>query len=246
MNKPMASTLIAPLGLLAIWETVARTGIAGLTVPTLTSVAAVYMEPRFAFLLYRSAVATAGSATVGIAGGVVLGIATALAAHLLPWLRPGLDRLAVTVNAIPAIAIAPVFVLLVSRDFTPTLLATIAVFFLIYVAVSSGLRTPSPQLLQMTATFGAGKWQRLRYVEIPSALPSFLSGLKISVTAAVIGAVVGEWFGAPGGLGIVILNTMQNFQIPLLWSAVLLVAVLSLGGYGAAHLVQRYIAGRFS
>jgi len=125
----------------------------------------------------------------------------------------------------------PIFILLVSRELTPVLLAAISVFFLIYVAVASGLRSASAGLGAMMTTFGARKWQLLRYLDLPSALPSFLSGLKVSVTAAVIGAIVGEWFGAPTGLGIVILNTMQNFEIPLMWAAVLLVATISLAGY---------------
>jgi len=234
--------VLAQLLLLFAWELIARSGIAGLTIPTPVSIAEIYLQPRFAALLYRSAMATAGSALLGLAIGILLGTATALVSHVSAALRPGLDRLAVTVNAIPAIAIAPIFVLLVSRDFTPTLLAAIAVFFLIYVAVSSGLHTPSSRLLDMLTTFGAGKWQRLRYVELPSALPSFLGGLKISVTAAMIGAVVGEWFGAPTGLGIVILNTMQNFQIPLMWAAVLLVAAISLSGYGLVHLAEKRVS----
>jgi NitT/TauT family transport system permease protein len=239
MKSPDMKKILAQLLLLAAWEVIARSGIAGLTIPTPVSIAEIYLQPRFAALLYRSALATASSALLGLAIGILLGTATALVSHVSAALRPGLDRLAVTVNAIPAIAIAPIFVLLVSRDFTPTLLAAIAVFFLIYVAVSSGLHTPSSRLLDMLATFGAGKWQRLRYVELPSALPSFLGGLKVSVTAAMIGAVVGEWFGAPTGLGIVILNTMQNFQVPLMWAAVMLVAAISLSGYGLAHLAEK-------
>jgi NitT/TauT family transport system permease protein len=98
----------------------------------------------------------------------------------------------------------------------------------------------------MMSTFGGGRWQLLRYLEIPSDIPSFLSGLKISITAAMIGAVVGEWFGAPTGLGIVILNSMQNFQIPLMWAAILAVAAIALSGYGIAHFAERIISRRFS
>jgi NitT/TauT family transport system permease protein len=57
---------------------------------------------------------------------------------------------------------------------------------------------------------------------------------------------VGEWFGAPTGLGIVILNTMQNFQIPLMWAAVLLVAALSLAGYALTHLAQHLVERRLA
>jgi NitT/TauT family transport system permease protein len=183
---------------------------------------------------------------MGLILGALMGVATALISHLIPSLQPGLDRLAVTVNAIPVIALGPIFILLISRDLTPMLLATIAVYFLIYVAVSSGLRNALPELTSMMTTFGAGKWQRLRYLEIPAAIPSFLGGVKISMTAAMIGALVGEWFGAPTGLGIVILNTMQNFQVPLMWAAVLLASGLALAGYGIARIAERAVDRRFS
>jgi NitT/TauT family transport system permease protein len=149
-------------------------------------------------------------------------------------------------NAVPAIALGPIFIVMVSRDLTSVLLATIPVFFLIYVAVTSGLRSTPPRLCEMMTTFGAGKMQRLVYVEIPCAIPSFLHGLKVSVTSAMIGAVVGEWFGAPTGLGIVILNTMQNFQIPLMWAAVLLTASVSLAGYGIVGAAERFVLRRFA
>jgi ABC-type nitrate/sulfonate/bicarbonate transport system permease component len=244
--KRAVYVVLAQLCILAAWQLVARSGAAGLTFPTPTSVIRVYLQPRFAALLYRSAIATVSAAAAGLAAGALLGTVTALVAYLLPPLRPGLDRLAVTVNAIPAIVLGPIFILLVSRELTPVLLASISVFFLIYVAVASGLRAASAGLGAMLATFGAGRWQLLRYLDLPSAVPSFLSGLKVSVTAAMIGAIVGEWFGAPTGLGIVILNTMQNFEIPLMWAAVLLVASISLAGYGAVHVAERWVARRFS
>ncbi len=243
--KRFVYVVLAQLCLLAAWQGLAHSGAAGLTVPTPASVMRIYLQPRFAALLYRSAIATVTSAAAGLAVGTVLGTVTALVAYVLPPLRPGLDRLAVTVNAIPAIVLGPIFILLVSRELTPALLAAISVFFLIYVAVASGLRSASAGLGAMMTTFGAGRWQLLRYLDLPSALPSFLSGLKVSVTAAMIGSIVGEWFGAPTGLGIVILNTMQNFEIPLMWAAVLLVATISLAGYGAAHAAEQLIARRF-
>lgn len=244
-RRRFAYMVLGQICVLAAWEAIARSGVAGLTVPPLTSVAGVYLQPRFAALLFRSAVATAGSAAMGLGLGALLGTATAVVAHVVRPLRPGLDRLAVTVNAIPAVALGPVFILLVGRELTPILLSTIAVFFLIYVAVASGLRSASTDFGRMMTTFGAGRWQRLRHLEIPSAVPYFLGGVKISMTAAMIGAVIGEWFGAPIGLGIVILNTMQNFQIPLMWAAVLLVAAIALTGYGMAHIAEGFAARRF-
>src|SRR5258708_24522451 len=230
--------------LLAAWQILGKSGAAGLTLPALSSVVVVYFDKTLAALLYRSTLATVGSAAQGLLLGMIFGASAAFVTHLVPPLRPGLDRLAVTLNAVPAIAFAPIFIVMVSRDLTPVLLATIPVFFLIYVAVTSGLRSTPIRLCEMMSTFGAGKVQRLIYVEVPFALPSVLSGMKVSVTSAMIGAVVGEWFGAPTGLGIVILNTMQNFQIPLMWAAVLLTASVSLAGYGIVGLAERFAARR--
>jgi NitT/TauT family transport system permease protein len=241
----IVSLVVGPLCILLIWETIALSGVAGLTVPTIESVVAIYFQPRFIGLLFRSTLATAGAAILGLFAGTLLGVSTALLAHVAAELRPGLDRLAVTLNAIPAVALGPILVLLVGREHTPAILASVSASFLIYVSVSSGLRTARQSFSDVLTTFGANKWQRLFYLDIPSAVPRFLGGFKVSVTAAMIGAIIGEWFGAPKGLGIVLLNTMQNFEIPLMWATVLIVTTISLAGYGAAHLVERLVGERF-
>jgi ABC-type nitrate/sulfonate/bicarbonate transport system permease component len=234
------------LCLLILWQIVGVSGIAGITVPSLTSVLAIYQKAPLAALLLRSARATLSSASFGFGVGALLGSATALAAHLLPILRPGLDRLAVVLNAVPAIALGPIFIILVSREFTPALLATIPVFFIVYVAVTSGLRTSSHVLREMMTTFGARKAHLLYFLDIPAAIPSLMNGLKVSVSAAMIGAIVGEWFGAPTGLGVVILNTLENFQVPLMWGTILVVVSISLAAYSLLTLAEAWAKRRFA
>ena len=133
-------------------------------------------------------------------------------------------------NATPPIAIGPILIVVFSREQTPALLAGIQVFFLFYVAAASGLTAASPALRRVMTAFGASKGKRLLHLELPAALPHLASGLKAAVSASFIGAILGEWFGAPQGLGLVILNAMQNFQIPLMWAAVMvqLIVVLAL------------------
>ncbi|MET0209560.1 MAG: ABC transporter permease subunit, partial [Burkholderiaceae bacterium] len=75
--------------------------------------------------------------------------------------------------------------------------------------------------------------------------PSVVSGLKLAVPAALVGTLIGEWFGAPRGLGVLILNAMENFQIPLLWSAVLLTLVASLSLYALCGVLERIVEARF-
>jgi ABC-type nitrate/sulfonate/bicarbonate transport system permease component len=232
--------------LLAFWEIVGATGIGGLTIPHPAAVLAVYRQPALAALLARSARATLKSAVVGFALGTLLGFATALAAHLVLVLRAGLDRLAVVVNAIPAIALGPIFVIVLGRERTPAVIAALPTFFIIYVAASTGLRTCSHVLADLMTTFGARPAQRLIHLELPSAVPALLSGMKVSVTAAMIGTLVGEWFGAPKGLGVVMLNTLENFQVPLMWATILIAVSISLAGYGLLTVAERWAERRFS
>jgi ABC-type nitrate/sulfonate/bicarbonate transport system permease component len=232
--------------LLAAWQIAGKTGIGGKTLPALTEVLRVYTISWRRALLLRAAAATVSSAGIGLLLGSTLGCLTAFTAQLLPALEPGLDRLAVVVNALPAIALGPVLVITAGREATPALLAAIPVFFLIYVAATSGLRSADRRLGQFFRASGASWGTRFRYLDAISALPALLNGMKLAVTTAMIGAVVGEWFGAPTGLGIVILNTMQNFQIPLMWAAVLVVAGISLTGYAVIGWLERVVERRMS
>jgi ABC-type nitrate/sulfonate/bicarbonate transport system permease component len=232
--------------LLALWQLLGHSGIAGKTLPAVTDVLHVYTLHVRRALLLRAALATTSAAGLGLVLGAVCGCATALIARLRPGLSPGLNRLAVVVNAVPAIALGPILIVTAGREATPILLAAIPVYFLLYVAASSGLSSADRRLTQLFTATGATGWQRLLYLDAVSALPALLSGLKLAVTTAMIGAVVGEWFGAPTGLGIVILNTMQNFQIPLMWATVLVVAAISLSVYSLIGLAERAVQRRFA
>jgi len=236
--------LLGFAGLIAVWQIVAVSGAAGMTVPPLAAILHIYERAPLAALLLRSSGATLRSAMFGLIVGSLLGIATAVIVRLLPILRPGLDRLAVTLNAVPGIALGPILIILAGRELTPALLATIPVFFIVYVAVTSGISASSPALAAMMAAFGARRGQILVHLDLPAAIPALLNGLKVSVSAAMIGAVIGEWFGAPMGLGVVILNALENFQVPLMWATILIVAVVSLAGYGLLNLAERWAERR--
>jgi ABC-type nitrate/sulfonate/bicarbonate transport system permease component len=225
--------------LLGAWELVGRNGMLGSTLPALSQVLGIYADGPRRALLVRSTAATMGSAAIGYAVGVCLGAAVALFAHLVPLLRGGLDRMAVLVNALPVIAIGPVLIITAGRQDTPAALATIPVFFLLYTATGVGLRGASQRLDMVFTTLGASRWQRLAKFELVAAVPAMLSGMKIAASGAMIGTIVGEWFGAPSGLGVVVLNSMQNFQVPLLWATVIVIAVISLCGYGLLTLAER-------
>ena len=157
----------------------------------------------------------------------------------------GLGRFAATVNAVPLIALGPVLIVTVGRDSTPVTIAAITVFFGVFVAASAGLQSVRREQRDLLTVLGASPRRRLFYLQLPTALPMLVDGLKLSVTAAVVGAILGEWFGAPGGLGLVLVSAMQNYQITLLWSAALLGALLSLSAYGSLSILQHWLEERY-
>ncbi|HTV51911.1 MAG TPA: ABC transporter permease subunit [Steroidobacteraceae bacterium] len=244
--RSVVSAAMGCVLLLCAWQLVGHERLLGDTFPAITEVLRIYHDAPRRALLMRSLTATVGSAGAGYGVGLCLGVLVALIAHLAPLLRAGLDRMAVLVNALPVIALAPVLIITAGREDTPTALAAVPVFFLIYTATGIGLRSAGLHLEEVLTTLGANRWQRLLKIEAIAALPQLASGMKIATSSAVIGAIVGEWFGAPSGLGVVVLNSMQNFQIPLLWATVIVIAAITICGYAVLSLGERAVRRRFS
>jgi NitT/TauT family transport system permease protein len=226
-------------GFFAVWQIIGHYQLAGLSWPPLTAVLFYLFDPDRQALFIRAIDATLRSTGAGYAAGAITGIALASFAHILPRLRRGSDRFAAVINSVPSIALGPIFLILIDREATPAGVASIHVFFIVYVSMSSGLTSVSQAHEDLFTTFGASRLKQFWRLNLPSAVPSIASGLRLSWPAALIGAIIGEWFGAPRGIGILIINAMQNFQITLLWSAVLLAAMMSLFFFGLLTLLER-------
>lgn len=230
---------------LVAWEIIGQFRLAGLSWPPLTAVITYLSDTSRWPLFGRALSASIASLGWGYAIGLLAGLATAICAHLLPRLKAGLDRTSAFVNAIPSIALAPVFIVFVGMNSTPTALAALTTFFVIYVSTTSGLAATAPQWKDLMRVLGASAITCLWRVEIPAALPAITNGMRLAAPASLIGVLVGEWFGSPRGIGVLIINAMQNFQIPLLWSAVLLTVTVSLSLFGVLGLLQSATANRF-
>jgi NitT/TauT family transport system permease protein len=247
-KRHSTDSIYAALGavlFLGLWQWAGKASVAGPVLPAVSDVVVTLFDPGNLSLLARSALATLGSAAKGLFLGSLLAVLLAIVMRLLPPLRPGLDRLSLLVNATPPIALGPILIVVFSRSQTPAVLAGIQVFFLFYVAASSGLASAPPVLSDVITILGANSWRRLLHFELPSALPNLASGLKAAISASFIGAILGEWFGAPQGLGLVILNAMQNFQIRLMWAAVMVAAILSLTAFLIAATLEKAVSRRF-
>ncbi|AJE46664.1 ABC transporter permease [Plastorhodobacter daqingensis] len=230
---------------LAAWEYIGQNQLAGLTWPPLTTVIAYLTDPDRRPLFLRATSATFSMVGLGYLLGALLGALVAGLAHLVQPMREGLGRLSSVINAVPSIALAPLFIVLLSQEWTGMAIATLNVYFVIFVAAGSGLNAASTAHHDLFTTFGSNRFLRLLQLELPAALPALVSGLKYAVPASFIGAIIGEWFGSSRGLGLLMVSSMQNFQIPLLWSAVVIAAAGSLSAFGLMGLIERFVYGRF-
>jgi NitT/TauT family transport system permease protein len=233
------------LALVAIWEIVGAYRLVGPVWPSFTEVLAALAEPARRSLYIRATQATLASAALGYGIGAVLGVALAVVSRLLPALRRGADRLNAWIHAIPLIALGPFVLLLLGVEAAAPTLAAVSVMFVVYVAVTSGFDATTPAQSDLMSVLGANAMTRLRLVSFPAAVPAIVTGLKLAAPRAAVGAILGEWLGAPRGLGVLMLTGMQEFRIPLLWSAVLLATLLSLIVFWIGSVAERLAERRF-
>ncbi len=245
-RRSVALMAAGTVALLAGWEVIGRTQAFGDTWPPLSSVLQLLVSASDRSLFLGAASATASAAGWGYLLGVMAAVAGAALTSLLPAVRHGVDRLAAVLNAIPVVALGPLFIVTVGRSGAPVAVAMLSAAFTMYVATTSGLRRDHRSTGDVFAVLGARRLSRFGRLELPAALPTLADGLRLSAPAAVLGAVLGEWFGTQSGLGVLIVSAMSNFQITLLWAAALLVVLVSLVAFGALGLLERAVSARFA
>jgi len=193
-------------------------------------------------VILDAAWATAQNALVGLAVGVVCGLVAALLASRLRTIDEMLTPLAAAVAAIPIVALTPIFnTMFASTSTIPRrLVVSIVVFFPIFVNTLRGLRQIEPVHAELMESYAAGPWTTTRVVRLPGALPFFFTGLRVASSAAVIAAVVSEYFGGlQEGLGPAITSAAAASAYPRAWAIVCAAIGLGLVFYLAALLAER-------
>jgi len=191
-------------------------------------------------LLMDNARVTLVEVVLGLAISVVAGMLFAISMHLLRPLRDAAYPLLVGSQAIPIVVLAPLFVLAFGYGIGPKLaIVALICFFPITVNLLDGLRSAPPELLKLMRSMGASRMRTLRSVELPSALPSLFSGLKIAATVSVIGAVFGEWAGADEGLGRLVLLGNNQLQTPRVYAGIVILTLMAVGLFALAALAER-------
>jgi ABC-type nitrate/sulfonate/bicarbonate transport system permease component len=241
-RRPRGSWLgaaLLALALLGIWELYARLGpVDPYLLPAPTDVAAALWDDRS--LLADNALVTAREVVLGLLVAAVAALALATALHFWVPVRRAVYPLLVASQAVPIVVVAPVLVAWLGFGLAPKLaIVALVCFFPMVVGAMDGLAGVDPGLRRLARTLGAGPRRTFVRIEAPAALPSFLSGAKVAVAVAVIGAVLAEQAGSSEGLGHVVTQAIPQFETARAYAAVVLLAALAVALFAALTLAER-------
>jgi NitT/TauT family transport system permease protein len=192
--------------------------------------------------LWNAGWLTLKEALLGFAIGSALAIAFAVALARFRRVASALMPIAIAANAIPIIAFSPIF----DAWFDPLSLwpraatAGVLCFFPVFVNTLRGLTSVRPAQIELMRSYGAGELAIFRRVRVPTALPFVFSALKVATVLAMIGAIVADYFGTFGSLGITIKNSVSLFDFETAWAAILTASILGVAMYVAVSLVERF------
>jgi ABC-type nitrate/sulfonate/bicarbonate transport system permease component len=234
----MISVLIVA-ALLGGWELYADLGgVDDFILPAPSQIATALWDDRS--LLWSNLLVTAQEVGLGILVALVLGFVLAVALHFSGALRRGIYPLLVASQAVPIVIIAPLLVVWFGFGIVPKLaIIALVCFFPVVVTTLDALRAVDPDQLKLMRTLDATRWQSFRWAEAPAALPAALSGAKIAVAIAVIGAVFAEYAGSSEGLGHLMLQAIPQLETARAYAAVVLLAAFAVLLFSALALAER-------
>lgn len=229
------------LGFLALWQIASTQGWVNPSVfPPLDlilsalwdSLASGALLDDIAISLQRAGIAFAAAVVIGIPLGLVMGQARIV--------EQALDPLLQFFRQTSALALYPVFILLLGLGETSKVFVIFwATLFPILLATIGGVKEVDTKLVEMARTYGAGRLTIFRRVVLPASVPAIFVGLRLSATTALLLLIAAEMIGANKGIGFQVMNAQYNFQIPLMFAAILLLALLGLLANAVLVLLQR-------
>ena len=246
MNRPWVPVLLAFAVFVLVWKAIVVVGgLPPFILPPPETVAERFVSAWLDGTVWPHFITT----LVEIALGLAVGVALALLAGYGLARSALFERLAspylVAAQAIPILALAPLLVLWFGNGLArKVVICAVIVFFPVAIATMVGIRSVDGRLIELGRSLRATDRQILATIEIPGALPSIFGGLRVGVTLAVVGAVVGEWAGASRGLA-VLLNLARGslFDIPLMFATLVTIALVGVALYLAVVVLERRLVG---
>jgi NitT/TauT family transport system permease protein len=227
-------------GIALWWLFVALTGMPRFVLPSPPEVLGRLIDYLPTGQLQRHFGATLTEALLGGSLGVLFGLLSGYALAKSHVAEKLVAPYLVASQSVPVIAFTPVLILWFGNGLlSKVLICGLIVFFPMTISTMVGLRSVDTGLVEVLRTFRADRWQVLRMVEIPAALPSVFGGLKVGGTLAILGAVVGEFVGAKVGLGYLVNYSAFQLDTPLMFVGLLCLVVLGVSVFSLISLIER-------
>jgi NitT/TauT family transport system permease protein len=237
------ASLALPALLLLAWEAACRgLGLSALVLPAPSAIAASLWRGLASGYFWPHIRATSLELLLGVALGCSVGFVTGVLMAEVKLLRALLMPYVIASQVIPKLALAPLFVLWFGFGITSTVVITALIcFFPLLENTMTALAQVQPERLELFRMLGAGRWQTLWRLKLPTGLPGILAGVRVAVVLALVGAVVGEFIGASRGLGALVIASQGTMDTPLMFAVLLLIATLGMLAYQATLLLERWL-----
>jgi NitT/TauT family transport system permease protein len=236
--------LVAGALLLLVWEVLVRAlDVPPVVLPPPSAIGAALIAK--APVLVPAAGVTFGLALQALAWSVVIGVGTALLFRRIPLLDAALGPYALVLQATPIVAIAPLVIIWVGVE-NPhraiLILAVVVAVFPVLASARAGLMATDPGLVRLFSLYNASGWQRFWRLDLPTAAPFLLSGIKTAAGLSLVGVVVAEFVagtGSTGGLAWRLVEAGNRLETATMFAALFLLALLGLGLYGVMGWLER-------
>jgi len=238
-----AAPWIVGIALLVVWELgVLVFDIETVVLPSASQAFVAIYKYREA--LWSNALVTLWATLVGFGIAVAFGVLVGIAIGASRTLYSALYPLLVGFNSIPKVAVVPILVIWFGIGFVPAVITAFVIsFFPIVVNVATGLATIEPELEDVLRALGAHKRDILLKVGIPRSLPFLFASLKIAITLAFVGSVIAETVAGDKGVGHVMLVASSNFNVPLVFAGLIVIAAMGIAMYAVFALIERRFTG---
>lgn len=247
MNRTALLIRLSPwlftVGLFVVWEAAVHIfKIPVFFLPPPTAIAQAFVD--YSGPLARNSWITLQTTLIGFALAVGFGLLLGLVVGWSRAIYAGLYPLMIGFNAIPKVALVPILVLWFGIGFIPAVLTAFLIsFFPIVVNVATGLATIEPELEDVLKALGASKLDIMRKVGIPRTLPYFFGSLKVAITLAFVGSVISESVASNYGIGNLMLQAQAQFQVPLIFAGLVVLAIEGIAMYAAMAILERRMTG---
>ncbi|TSD57467.1 ABC transporter permease [Variovorax sp. KBS0712] len=232
------------LALLLLWQWATTSGVVPkFILPSPIDMLATLAQPHYKWATHFSV--TAVEVVGGYLLAVVVGVALALLTSWFKWFAMAVMPLLVTLNMVPKIAMAPLFIVWLNYGVIPNIIITFTIcFFPIVLTTARGLKEVEPDLIDLAKAVRATRWQIFSKIQFPSSLPYLFSGMKVATVFAVAGAIVGEFIGSEKGLGNLMLSVQATLDTAAMFMAVTLITLIGILLYGVVFALERWLVVR--